>query len=52
MAGKMLHLDTSASGPLSLKRFDNSKAGKGRGKAKGERKFKENDEGGTVTVEG
>jgi len=52
MAGKTLHLDMSASGPLSPKPFDNLKAGKGRGKAKGEHEFKENDKGGTATVEG
>ena len=34
MAGEMLHPDTSAGGPLSLKRSDNSRMGKGKGKAK------------------
>jgi hypothetical protein len=36
VAGEALHPDTSVSGggPLSPKRYDNSKAGKGKGKAK------------------
>jgi len=34
IAGETLHPDTSASGPLSPKRSDHSKAGKGKGKAK------------------